>query len=92
MNPMAKYSFHDGISEVAQHINRTLKKGGYFISVCDVYNPEHKQGYPNILKFDGVTYAEILYKIYSDSELIPLDDGDYEIENFYKNLNNKVFP
>lgn len=92
VGPCSNHSFHDGVGEVAFHMNRTLKPGGYFISTCDVYNPEFKTNYPNLLRNDGVTYPHSLYKVYSDSGLIPLDNGDYEVETFYKNYNNRIIP
>jgi hypothetical protein len=90
VGPCSNHSFHDGVGEVAFHMNRTLKPGGYFISTCDVYNPEFKSNYPNLLRNDGVTYPHSLYKVYSDSGLIPLDKEDYEVETFYKNYNNRI--
>lgn len=92
VGPCSNHSFHDGVSEVAYHMNRTLKKGGYFISTCDVYNPKLKENYPNLLRNDGVTYPHSLYKVYKDSGLIPLDEGDYNVEEFFKDYNNRVAP
>jgi len=90
VGPCSNYSFHDGISDVMGHVHRTLKSGGYFISTADVYNPIMKERYPNLLRSDGITYSESLFKIFCDSGLIPLDDGDYEVEEFYKNIDNRI--
>jgi len=92
VGPCSDHSFHDGVSEVAHHMHRTLKPGGHFISTCDVYNPKWKDNYPQLLRHDGVTYPHSLYKVYSDSGLVPLDKGDYEVEEFYQNFNNRVAP
>jgi hypothetical protein len=73
-------------------MNRTLKSGGHFISTCDIYNPKLKENYPNLLRWDGITYPESLFKVYSDSGLVPVDECDYEVEEFYKNYNNRVVP
>jgi hypothetical protein len=92
VGPCANHSFHDGVGEVAYHMNRTLKSGGHFISTCDIYNPKLKENYPNLLRWDGITYPEPLFKVYSDSGLVPVDECDYEVEEFYKNYNNRVVP
>ena len=92
VGPCANHSFHDGVSEVAYHMNRTLKPGGHFISTCDIYNPKLKESYPGLLRNDGVTYPEALFKVYSDSGLVPVDECDYEVEEFYKNYNNRIIP
>lgn len=92
VGPCSNHTFHDGVSESAHHIKRTLKPGGFFISTCDVYNPKLKENYPNLLRNDGVTYPHSLHKVYCDAGLIPLDEADYEVENFYKDYNNRVAP
>ena len=92
IEPCSNHSFHDGVSEVARQIKRTLKPGGFFISTCDVYNPKMKENYPNLLRHDGITYPHSLYKIYKDSGLTPLDESDYKVEEFYKDYNNRVAP
>ena len=92
VGPCANHSFHDGVSEVAYHMNRTLKPGGHFISTCDIYNPKLKENYPGLLRWDGITYPEALFKVYSESGLVAVDECDYEVEEFYKNYNNRVAP
>lgn len=92
VNPTSEYSFHDGVSEVAHHMKRTLKKGGHFISTCDVYNPKLRENYPSIMRNDGVTFPHFLYKLYNKAGLVPLDEGDYEVEKFYQNFENRVKP
>lgn len=92
VNPGSECSFHDGVNEVAYHMNRTLKPGGHFISTCDIYNPKLKENYPGLLRWDGITYPDRLYKVYKESGLTPLDDSDYEVEDFFKNYNNRIVP
>jgi len=87
-NVKSNYSFHDGITEIAYHMNRTLKPGGYFISTCDIFTPEVESLLPNILRNDGITYPSKLYQLFSNSGLIPLDEGDYNIDEFFLNRNN----
>jgi hypothetical protein len=92
VSPGSESTFHDGVSEVAHHMYRTLKPGGHFISTCDIYNPNLKNNYPGLLRGDGVTYPDKLFKVYKDSGLIPLDNSDYEVEDFYKNYSNVIIP
>lgn len=92
VGPHANCSFHDGVSEVAHHMQRTLKPGGHFISTCDIYNPKFKEAYPNLLRWDGITYPDNLFKIYQEAGLVPLDEADYDVETFYQNYNNRVVP
>jgi len=84
----SEYSFHDGITEIAHHMNRTLKPGGHFISTCDVFNPVMRDKLPNILRNDGITYPHILFKVFCNSGLIPLDEADYNVDEFFSSIGN----
>jgi hypothetical protein len=89
-NVISNYSFHDGFLNTSKEIYRTLKSGGYFISCSDIYNPILKKSYPNLLRHDGITYPDNLYKLLTESKLNPMDDLDYDVEDFYKNFQNTL--
>ena len=88
MEPTSKLSAHDGATQIATEMMRTLKPGGYFISCCDIYSPMMKTSYPSLLRHDGVTYADNLYDIFCKSGLVPIDNGDYRPNQFYCDSSN----